>query len=525
METPVHFCAYGRDWKTNSELVQPEIVFRPEREALLSIAFRLKSVVNIGNTPTSEFLNNYIWELTIKTRYLLKGNLFFNQLTGKSGRSGKSKVKNENDISYLMRRYHYNVYSTEFAGIDLLFRTMQEGFDTHFDYWGGDGCFKEAKYLSNRSIEDALLAPGDGIEVGDLLSFKGSNFLKQVLRVIPAEEFARFNTEFIQSHPFRGFSYEEYCGELEKRFGVSLLNLTRKLYSERGLPAYYFRDARVDDVETPGEKEGFVFSIKAWNKGNSDGILSIKRLYSGTISREQHYLISAGACKEIKVYFEGTSEGAIIGVLTNVSRNVPSCYDFGPFAKKGRVKEATDGFFDADTLVFAPNPGVYIVDNDDPGCRVIEESRVVQKFLWRKNYKNTPWDWATDQGAYGELARSYLEKKSGQGDSDVEWEVDLPEAGAYELFVYNNKPLAGRNNTMSFYSRGKKERQPVQRYRFVHADGEKKVAIAPLRTKDGWVSLGTYRFHAGKAKVTLSGRGADPHQYLYADAVKWVKVR
>ena len=127
----------------------------------------------------------------------------------------------------------------------------------------------------------------------------------------------------------------------------------------------------------------------------------------------------------------------------------------------------------------------------------------------------------SSNGSYGELSRSYLEKKSGQGDSDVEWEVDLPEAGEYELFVYNNKSL-GRN---SIISKGKKKKDPVQRYRFVYAGGSKVVEIAPLHAEDGWVSLGTYRFHAGKAKVTLSGKGADQYHFIYADAVKWVKVR
>ena len=131
----------------------------------------------------------------------------------------------------------------------------------------------------------------------------------------------------------------------------------------------------------------------------------------------------------------------------------------------------------------------------------------------------------SSNGSYGELSRSYLEKKSGQGDSDVEWEVDLPEAGEYELFVYNNKSRADDNNSRSFYSRGKKKRNPVQKYRFVYAGGVKEVDLDLLHEEDGWASLGTYRFPAGKAKVILSGKGVDQYQYLYADAVKWVKVK
>ena len=96
---------------------------------------------------------------------------------------------------------------------------------------------------------------------------------------------------------------------------------------------------------------------------------------------------------------------------------------------------------------------------------------------------------------------------------------------AYELFVYNNKLLADRKNMVSFYSRGKKKRNPVQKYRFVHAGGVKEVDLDLLHAEDGWASLGRYRFPAGKARVTLRGKGVDRHQYLYADAVKWVKVK
>ncbi len=519
VETPVHFCAYGRDWKTNSELVQPEIVFRPEREALFSRAFKMGTEWNGTISPSRGFLDMYMRELTGDKRYVPAGNVFFNQLTGKSGRSN---VRNEGDISYLLQKYHYNVYSPEFAGINLLFHYMQEGFDSDFVSWGGSGNSMAARYLLNRSLEDALQTPDNEVGVKRVLFYKGCNFLKYILRTVSPGKLARFNTGFIQSHLFRGFSYEEYCEELEKRFGVSLLELTRELYRERGLPAYYFRDARVDDVEAPGGKKGFVFSIKAWNKGNCGGILSIRRRY---VNEGRHYLVPAGACKEIKVYFEGPSDRWTILVETNGSRNDPSYRVFEPFAKKGSMKEPVDGFFDADTFAFAPEPGVYIVDNDDPGCRVVENSRTVQKLRRQTRYKNTRWNWMSSNGAYGELSRSYLEKKSGKGDSDVEWEVDLPEAGAYELFVYNNKSRADDNNSISFYSRGKKKRNPVQKYRFVYAGGVKEVDLDLLHAEDGWASLGTYRFLAGKAKVILSGKGVDQYQYLYADAVKWVKVK
>lgn len=59
-----------------------------------------------------------------------------------------------------------------------------------------------------------------------------------------------------------------------------------------------------------------------------------------------------------------------------------------------------EGIFDADTLAFAPEAGVYIVDNVDPGCRVVEDRRVLDKMYNKRedSYKGSVgmnWLWRT----------------------------------------------------------------------------------------------------------------------------------
>ena len=117
-----------------------------------------------------------------------------------------------------------------------------------------------------------------------------------------------------------------------------------------------------------------------------------------------------------------------------------------------------------------------------------------------------------------------MEKSSCAVQIDVEWETDLEKSGTYELFVYNNRECAEQMASVSdFLRRGKVF--PVQRYRFVHADGEEEVEIYPLRESEGWVSLGDYYYEVGKVKITLIGKGVDEYQGLCADAVKWVRVQ
>lgn len=181
-----------------------------------------------ASSPQNEFLGMYESFFRNGTRDIPVGNLFFSQLTGKHE---SREVRNESDISFLCQKYYYNVYSPDFVGINLLFNAMQDGFRTDFDDVGG---YSMVDYLMGRSLEDALSDRDDEICSGDVLFCKGYYFFKYVLRVVPPKEFERFNTDFLQAHIFQSFSYEEYCEKLEKQFGVSLLNLTRALYKERG---------------------------------------------------------------------------------------------------------------------------------------------------------------------------------------------------------------------------------------------------------------------------------------------------
>ena len=512
VETPVHFCAYARDWKSSSEYVHPGIVYRPEREPLFRLPIKPMRNLEEECDASDKFGIRYRTFLVNNVMDMPAGNMFLNRFVR---HTPTNRVKNANDISFLLQKDHYNVFSSEFAGIDLLFHTMQVGFGENFNSYSGEFAIR---YFKEYSLEEALRNPNRDIKLDFAIHFKGYNFLKYLLCSVSREEFERFNSGFMENHAFQCFSYEEYCKEVEKQFGIDFLDLTRQLYREKGLPAFYFRDARLDVVETSKGEEGCVFSIKVWNKGELDGIVSISGGYRGEL---RNYIIPADACKEIKCYIEeGDSEEARIN--TNFAMNNPSLSYFENFSQKGSIRQPVDGIFDADTLAFAPEAGVYIVDNVDPGCRVVEDRRVLDKMYNKRedSYKGSRWHESDMENAYGELVKSYLTKKSGDGASAVEWEVNLPESGKYELFVYNNNTVDA-----GLVKSGWLKAPRVQTYRFAHAEGEETIELLSLEEADGWVSMGVYQFNAGIAKINLSGQGADPNQTIVADAVKWVKVK
>ena len=512
VETPVHFCAYSRDWKSNSEYVHSGIVYRPEREPLFRLPFKPMHDEREGFNPSEEFWRMY--RLFLDNNVMVdvpSGNMFLGRFVK---RAPRDFVKNVNDISSLLQKDHYSVLSTEFAGIDLLFHEMQKGLGEKFDNFADNFA---VRCFNDYSLEEILRESSRDIKLNLAIHLKGYNFLKTLLCSVPYEEFESFNTDFIENHAFQCFSYEEYCEEVKQRFGIDFLELTRQLYCERGLPAFYFRDVRLDAVETSKGEEGHVFSVKVWNKGELDGIVSISS-YRG---KSRDYIVPANACKEIKYYNEfGVSEG--VRISTNFAMNNPSLFSFEDFPQGSRISEPIEGIFDADTIVFAPEAGVYIVDNTDPGCRVVEDRRVLDKVYAKSesSYKGTRWREAAMGDSYGEPVKSYLTKRSGDGVSAVEWEVNLPESGKYELFVYNDNSVDA-----GLVKSGWLTAPRVQTYRFAHAEGEETIELLPLEEANGWVSMGVYQFNAGMAKINLSGQGADPNQSIVADAVKWVKVK
>ena len=518
VETPVHFCAYGREWKNSSEYIHPEIIYRPEREALLEYDFLKSNIIN-DKDPAENFLVRYSRSFSYSSRDLLEKNMFFEQLVRHHARN---KIKNENNISELIQKYHYNVYSSEFAGINLLFHRMLDRFYASSEYWGGG----TNKYFEEHSLGEALQKPNRDIDLKDAIYLKGDYFIKYLLYAISCQEFERFNTVFMECHNFQCFSYEDYCEKIKKEFGINLLELTRKLYHEKGLPAFYFRDARVDVVETSnGEEDGYVFSIKVWNKGNIEGLISLN---DSDLKEWQNYIIPAGACKEIKTYFKGVPEEFEIELCTNLSRNDPWSFVFREFSSITAIKKPIEGIFDTDTFAFASETGVYIVDNEDPGFRIVEDRRMLDKTYKQakrsNSYKGSHWNlmYLGDEG-YGELSKKFLEKKSNEGISAVEWEISLPESGEYEVFVYNIRSYADLVYGDRIRREGKGS--PIQTYRLTCVNGEKEVEMAPLDSEQGWVSLGVYSINSGLAKVRLSGQGSDPRQTIIADAVKWVKVK
>lgn len=514
IETPLHFCAPSRFWKNGSEYIQPEMVFRPEWEAFSQIAFKIREP-----EPRNTDLHSEPPHLRYFTGYLNANyGEIRHQYTGFPllyGRLNRMRlVKNECDLSSLLTPYSCSVSSSEFIGIDLLFQAMQLSANSALrSFHDGFGYEAAIEYLENHCLADAF---SDGIGSALMLQtvyLVGSSLLRHILTTVSYKEWALFNREFLARHAFREVTYETYARELQDATGVDLLSLTRYYYHSRQLPVFSVGKPHFQRTEDSTGKAGFLMSLPLWNRGDSDGVVSIAGNYLRT---NLHFLVPAGACREIRVLFPVEMPEMEVEVQTNLAQNIPAYYSFEGIIPDNTLTNSQPGMYEADKKQFLPPPGEYIVDDRDSGFQIV----TIGSRLKKKTAEESGWIYNYDSRGHGDAVKGFFSKRNGEGNTRAEWNTYLNDSGDYELFIYNNG-CRFRNDARLMWN-NIPHHTPVQVYTFTHSEGEEKIPLEMQEDIDDWVSLGIYAFEAGPAKVSLSDVAVDVYHSVAADAVKWV---
>lgn len=90
----------------------------------------------------------------------------------------------------------------------------------------------------------------------------------------------------------------------------------------------------------------------------------------------------------------------------------------------------------------------------------------------------------------------------------VEWHVQIPQAGEYEIWVYIPDLAMFDKDAVQLYT--------------IKQNGWKEMVELGSLYKDGWMALGRFYCQEGECVVPLSDEGKEA-QIIYADAVKWVR--
>ncbi len=256
------------------------------------------------------------------------------------------------------------------------------------------------------------------------------------------------------------------------------------------------------------------------------------------------YIVPANTAYEIGLIMD--QQVRMMTVNTMISENLPSSvmYPFPDIEKKRMA--GVESYYETELVTTLAQPNELVVDNEDRGFSVHEEGTsnrlsgllgIDQK---DSDYKYQPmafwrppmtWVLSTNSGFYGDYIRSAYYTRSGDGERSVEWEVDIPEPGYYEVSVFLDDMLSrmsrgrgrGGDGGRGGDNRGSSSNKinDVYHYTVFHDEGQEEVAKALANIEDGWNLLGSFYFSAGKAKVVLTNQNSG--RMVVADAMKWEK--
>ena len=528
VEAPLHFCSYARPWKSRSEFVQPEIFFRPEREATTFTLDADAYAINPHFPPMLEWYTYFMRATLSEERDIYTGNFFANLLPKYYPK--KKSVQNEYYPKSQEIPYQVQFFSPEFPGIHLLFEKMRTWIfsDRALQNYGyGKTYLSAIEAFRHQDLTELINHP----DVMDFFHLKGQILASQLQCLTSLEKIKTFLQEFLKSHNFQNIRYEDFCQDFHQKHHIDLLALTRQAYQTNSLPLFVFKDPQTFEIEEKNGEKSYLQKIKVWNKGKEDGILTFCDGYT----HDTNYLIRSGECVEIKRIGQNTYEPESWEIHTLLSQNIPSVLKFNTPPIPISLHHPETGIFLIDSNEFLSSADEYVVDNSDTGFQLynfdgllLEKNKIINTKGMQTSEKTTSkWACFYSHNAYGCPEQSYASKECGSGKALAEWRVELKESGIYEIFVFNNRVSPEENEKR--WIEGKKnpmfgqQRTPVQYYTIIHEDTEDSVELETNNAAAGWTSLGKYTLPAGVAKVVLSDKGAYPYQVIYADAVKWVK--
>ena len=553
-ETPVSFAGYVRNWKGNSEQIQPEYVFLNEWGVTLDANMKAQKKLYTKWMQEREgesaepldielrVLRGFVqWNLQEETMREVEGSMILNMATRDWD---VTTMLNPYDISALFFNYSNSTYSKDFPIMDVVLNIMQKQEDNDPGrrwrrmFSGMSDAQRAAIYLDGKSFEQAIQDKElSQVIFYEMLKLKANYLKNYVTSKIPAKEFKQFMSDFAEAHRFSETTFSELNKEFVEKFHFNLMDLIPGWYTSTKIPVILVKGTAAEEVSID-ERTKYVVHFYVHNPTDCEAVISVeieerrggpRGGRGGGFGAEEeelptNYIIGPNEYKEIRMLCDERPNNMVIN--TNIAQNIPSevMQNFQKIEEMST--DTTTGIFDIDESVFMLGSDEIVVDNEDKGFRVIEANQKNKlQNLFRKEsedkYKNLnfwspPTRWTATVGIsfYGDYINSCMYKKVGSGNNKAEWTAKIPESGYYEVYVY--VPQAPGPRWMN-------REENFQYYTVKHDDGEEEISVKMTGPgSEGWFMPGSFYFSEGDATVTLSDKGSGARQLIYADAVKWV---
>lgn len=577
VETPIQFYSYSRRFASFQEVVQPQIVFIPEKLASLTQADfkgsfkREKERVDRSNQAMSEkeiqarILNRFITG-TFTTGF--SGSRFnFNR----GNQQDVARAFSATSIYKAFPNYYsfiYYVKSGEWSVLNQAFESylLSENEDMSSlirrRIGGVSGDENANLALREKSFQEILKTETDKSLMEEVIKLKGNYLFALIQNKIGIEAFDNFFSEILRAHKFKPLDIAVFNESLLDRFDFDLEPYLEDWLKSTEIPGFLLSDVRAYEIRD-GENTKFQVLFTITNEEGVDGLATVSFRTAGgggfgggggppSLDLVKILHVKANQKKEVGIVID--AEPRLIAINTLVSQNVPSA--ISNFFSKIELNEKMtpfEGEIDQTITDADLNHFEIIVDNEDEGFELVQPTNENQLKKWLEIDNTTkeqkyigirlnrpPSDWrATAQPEYyGKYVLSAYITKKGTGDRSAIWNADIPESGMHEIYYYVGKtptrgrggPGGGRGGQGGGQGRpdgnqGGQQQEPTAgpyQLTIFHDDGADEVTIDVDKAEEGWNLLGNFYLSSGKAKVSLSNE--TDGRLVIADAVKWVKV-
>lgn len=383
-------------------------------------------------------------------------------------------------------------------------------------------------YLSKHSLQNAIESKLPSSLLNDIFIMKTAELKALIALQVDLNEFEMFYRDFLLRHLFEEVQLSAFEQEVKDSLGLELAPILEKWYKSDRLASFVVKECKVCAIY-----HDIFYSFKIFNQGEGDGVI--------ITGDNQAWHIEAGAAVEIMSRKRMRRPDYLFMPL---ACNLPDVLSL----KRDNTLPYLDTLaktIEMDPREFALDSTEIIVDNEDPGFRIVKNDLLEKIFPFKnkgtgKKYgsvsRSGRWELLIDKKYFGNPIKSALVIGIGEGKHRVEWHTSLPDDGEYEVLYYYFPGKEYHSNKFADKESRSHEFVDNKRY-FIVDDGVFEHKLEVELDPDGgeWISLGVFHFPKGRdVKVVLSDEGDINryvrHAYLglsspkvVADAVKWKK--
>lgn len=577
VEVPIQYYSYARRWASYEEVVQPQMVFMPEKCASLTSA-DFKSMYNRSKQQTdrnNEGLSEKELQARILNRFIsgtftngISAGRFRNMNSG--NREDFARAVTQTSIYSVFPNYYsyiYHVKSGEWAVLNQTFESyitsdnsdVANNIRRRIGGLSGDENANQA--LLHKSFEEILQSETDRDLMNEVIKAKGNYLFAYIQNRIGIEEFENFLSRILRAHKFKGLDIEVFNQELKNEFGFDLGPHLETWLKEKNIPGFMLSDILANEIRV-GENSRYQVIFKITNQEDVEGLATVSfRLGSSfggfgrgggggppSMDLERIVHLEPNQQKEIGIVLD--SEPRMMAINTMVSQNIPS--SLSHFFSKIELNEKMTPFIGERVVEIRPSKNEdfeIIVDNEDKEFELVEpknesplkkwlniEDQVAEQKYSGIRFNRPPRSWrATTQTAfYGKYVLSAYVTAKGGGERQAIWNANIKESGMHEIYYYvgniqtrgpgrgggGRRPEGGSPGGPG----GDNQEQDRGSYRLTvfHDDGEDVVNMDINSAEEGWNLVGSFYLSKGTTKVVLSNETEG--NMVIADAVKWAKV-